>query len=126
MASTAKKAAVADTASAANSRSALSEVVVNKVKARVATVAPPVSTPVVGWADFDSYLSDHNKFKEMKSGQFVELTFLIDAEGSPSDIKITKGASPEFNEEAIRLIKEGPKWEHPGSASARVSYTVAF
>jgi len=121
----AKRAAVADTATAgAKSPDRLAEVVIKN--ARVATVAPAVSSPIGGWADFDSYLGDHNKFKDAKAGKFVELSFLIDAEGKPSDIRVMKNASPEFDEEAIRLIKEGPKWEQPGSASARVSYTIAF
>jgi len=98
----------------------------SSITARIATVAPSVSTPVGGWANFDSYLSDHNKFKDAKSDKFVELSFLIDTDSHPSDIKVTKSASPEFDEEAIRLIREGPKWEQPKSADLRISYTVAF
>ena len=99
---------------------------VSSINARIATVAPSVSTPVGGWANFDSYLSDHHKFKDAKSDKFVGLSFLIDTDGNPSDIKVTKSASPEFDEEAIRLIREGPKWEQPKSADLRVIYTVAF
>ncbi|WP_158796576.1 energy transducer TonB [Pedobacter sp. L105] len=115
---------VADTA-VSKPADVLNEVVVKN--ARVATIAPAVSTPVGGWANLDSYLSDNNKFgKDDKSGKFVALSFLIDAEGKPSAIKVEKSASPEFDAEAVRLIKEGPKWEQPKSADARVSYTIAF
>ena len=97
------------------------------VNARVASVMPAVSVPVGGWANFDTYVNDNNRFsKSVKTGKFVELSFMIDAEGSPSSIKITKGASPEFDEEAIRLISGGPKWEQPGSPGSRVIYTIAF
>ena len=98
-----------------------------KAEARVASVAPAGSSPVGGWASLDSYINDHNKFgKENKTGKFVELSFLIDAEGMPSGIKVEKAATPEFDAEAVRLIKEGPKWEMPKSPETRVSYTIAF
>lgn len=94
---------------------------------RVATVLPMVSAPIGGWANLDSYLADHNKLsKDNKLGQFVELSFLIDTDGKPSDIKVIKGASPEIDEEAVRLISEGPKWEQPKTAGSRVSYTLSF
>ena len=98
-----------------------------KAEEHVASVAPAGSAPVGGWASLDSYINDHNKFaKESKTGKFVELSFLIDAEGMPSAIKIEKGATPEFDAEAIRLIKEGPKWELPKTTETRISYTIAF
>jgi len=102
-------------------------VAVLKAEARVASVAPAGSAPVGGWASLDSYINDHNKFgKENKTGKFVELSFLIDAEGMPSAIKVEKTATPEFDAEAIRLIKEGPKWELPKTTDTRISYTIAF
>lgn len=96
------------------------------VNARIATVAPAVSAPIGGWASLDSYISDNNKFKGTNSGKFVELSFLIDKEGKPSDIRVTKGAEKELDEEAIRLIKEGPRWEQPTSSEHRVIYTIGF
>lgn len=97
------------------------------VNARIATVAPAVSTPVGGWAKLDSYINENNKLtKDGLSGQFVEISFVIDAEGNPGDVKVLKSASEAFDAEAIRLIKDGPKWEQPKSAGSRVNYTIAF
>lgn len=119
-------AAVADTATA-DTKVAGAMSKVTPANARIASVLPAVSSPLGGWATLDSYLADNNKLsKDNKAGKFVELSFLIDSEGNPSDIKVTKGAGPEFDAEAIRLIKEGPKWEQPKSAGSRVSYTVSF
>jgi TonB family protein len=115
---------IADTTRAADNQAPAAKVAA--VSARVATVLPAVSVPVGGWASLDSYLTDNNKLSKDKSGKFVELSFLIDKDGTPSDIKVIKGAAPEFDAEAIRLIKEGPKWEQPKSADSRVSYTIAF
>lgn len=118
--------AVADTSAAGDKTpEAMGKIV--PASARIASVSPAVSSPIGGWAGLDSYLADNNKLsKDNKAGKFVELSFLIDKEGNPSDIKVVKGASPEFDAEAIRLIREGPKWEQPRSADSRVSYTVSF
>lgn len=94
--------------------------------ASIATVAQAVSSPVDGWAKFDTYITDHNKLAATaKSGKLVELSFTIDSEGKPADIKVEKGISQEFDDEAVRLIKEGPKWEVT-KQSGRVTYTIAF
>lgn len=101
--------------------------VTTRANARIASVMPAVSAPVGGWANFDTYVNDNNKFgKAAKTGKFTELSFIIDQEGSPSSVKITKSAGPEFDEEAIRLISNGPKWEQPASPESRVIYTIAF
>jgi TonB family protein len=97
------------------------------VNARIATVAPAVSAPVGGWAKLDSYINENNKLiKDGLSGQFVEISFEIDAEGKPTAVKVLKSASEAFDAEAIRLINDGPKWEQPKSAGSRVNYTIAF
>lgn len=95
--------------------------------AKVSSLAPATSAPIGGWAALDSYIADHNKFNKGEStGKFVELSFLIDSDGNTSDIRIEKGASQEFDTEAIRLIKDGPKWEQPKITGARLSYTITF
>ena len=103
------------------------QVAATKVNARIASVLPAAAAPVEGWASLNSYISDHNKLsKDGSAGKFVELSFTIDGEGNPSDIKVEKAAAKEFDDEAVRLIKEGPKWEQPKTAGARISYTIAF
>jgi macrodomain Ter protein organizer (MatP/YcbG family) len=91
----------------------------------VSTAVPSVSTPAGGWVNLDSYLNDHNKLRGT-GDKLVELSFLVDSEGKPADLKVTKGINKEFDEEAVRLIKEGPKWEQPKNKESRVSYTVSF
>jgi TonB family protein len=103
------------------------QVTATKVNARIASVLPAAAAPVEGWASLNSYISDHNKLsKDGSAGKFVELSFMIDGEGNPSDIKVEKAATKEFDDEAVRLIKEGPKWEQPKTAGARINYTIAF
>lgn len=40
----------------------------------------------------------------------VKTTFLVERDGSLADIKIVKGLNDQANEEAIRVLKESPKW----------------
>ncbi|MET4138813.1 energy transducer TonB [Pedobacter sp. UYP1] len=94
-------------------------------KEAVSTAVQSVSTPVGGWVNLDTYLNDHNKLRGT-GDRLVELSFLVDNEGNPADLKVTKGIDKQFDEEAIRLIKEGPKWEQPKDKESRVVYTVAF
>ena len=104
---------------------ALAEVAVATASKSIATVAPAASAPIGGWAKLDTYISDHNKLAASKPDKFVQLSFIIDNEGKPSDIKVEKGISKEFDDEAIRLIKEGPKWEQTKQTS-RITYTISF
>ena len=107
------------------SRTVMGKMAGVRSQAVIATATPAVSAPVGGWANFDSYLNEHNKLTG-HAGTFVELNFLINQEGKPVDIKIIKGAAKEFEDEAIRLIKEGPKWEQPKLPDSRMIYTIAF
>jgi protein TonB len=43
----------------------------------------------------------------------VFVGFIVNKEGSVTDVKVIRGVSPEFDEEAIRVAKSMPKW-NPG------------
>ena len=56
----------------------------------------------------------------------VYVQFIVEKDGSLSDINIRRGAHELLNEEAIRVIKLMPKWK-PGSMrgkTVRVRYTI--
>ncbi len=60
----------------------------------------------------------------------VFVTFVVEIDGSLTDIKVSKSLSPETDAEAIRLMKASPKW-NPGiqnGRAVRTQYTlpVAF
>jgi hypothetical protein len=93
----------------------------------VAKKAVMVSNPVEGWDKLFEYINSNNAFaKEKKAGQTVELSFMIDKEGRPADIKIAKGADDKYEQEAIRLITNGPKWEKPLNPKSRMSFKLDF
>ena len=56
----------------------------------------------------------------------VVVSFIVEKDGSISDVKTVKGIHPSFDEEAVRVVKSMPKWK-PGKCngeSTRVKYTV--
>lgn len=69
------------------------------------------------------YPSDSKKNKEQ--GQVV-LKFIVEKDGTLSDIKVLRGISSSLDDEAIRVLQLSPKWE-PGiqnGRAARTSFTV--
>jgi protein TonB len=66
------------------------------------------------------------KDKEMGIEGRVICTFIVNEDGSLSDVRISRGISQECNLEAIRLIKNMPNWK-PGKQngkSVKVYYSV--
>lgn len=56
----------------------------------------------------------------------VYLTFVVEKDGSLSDAKVLRGIGSGCDEEAVRVIKESPKWQ-PGQQNGKVvrqQYTV--
>lgn len=112
----------------------LSEVVVvgysskkkKSVTGSVSTVTLP--EPVKGWEDFHAYI-DHNR-KEAKElspeglkGSVV-LSFEVNRKGVPTNIKVDTSLSPRYDEEAVRLLKSGPKWKRVKGTRGKV--TISF
>lgn len=86
-----------------------------------------VSNPVGGWDKLFEYINSNNAFaNEKKAGQTIELSFRIDQEGSPVDIRIIKRADDKYEREAIRLITNGPKWEKPLNPKSRMTCKLDF
>ena len=83
--------------------------------------------PTIGLRKYKKYLKDHLIRPKNDQGKNVEgvvlLSFIVDKEGNPRQIKIKKGLCETADKEAIRLIQEGPRWT-PGSLPVEV--TVHF
>ena len=83
--------------------------------------------PVIGKRKYKKYLEenlirpDDDKCKDVK-GEVI-LVFFVDKEGNPQNITIVHGLCESADKEAVRLVKEGPKWTF-GNLPARV--TVQF
>ncbi len=118
----------------------LSEVVINQQKpnaekrSREQNIKMEESEPADGWSNYDAYLANNLKapedFKTKKSNTntqgSVEVSFEIGKNGEPTNFKIEKSLCSKCDKEAIRLIKEGPKWKKPDSKKGRTSVIIKF
>ena len=83
--------------------------------------------PEDGWENYDSYLSNNlNLPAEAKagrplSGEIVELSFEVDKDGVPINFKVEKSLCSRCDEEAIRLVRDGPKWKRKKNKRTRVA-----
>ena len=113
----------------------LSEVVISNKKpnaaarSRESNMKVEEPEPADGWDNYDTYLLNNlNMPDEMKTKQTrgdVEVSFEVDKNGAPVNIKVEKSLCAKCDEEAIRLIKVGPKWKRRDRKS-RTKVTVPF
>ncbi len=117
-------------------RSSLSEIQLSKKKvnsrrARDAGMILEKPEPSDGWSNYDIYLANNLKvpenFKNKPTGTSgeVELSFDISKEGLPVNITVKKSLCEICDKEAIRLVKEGPKWKRKNK-KGKATVTVAF
>ncbi|MBT2559726.1 TonB family protein [Pedobacter sp. ISL-68] len=83
-----------------------------------------------GIGKFYQYLGGSIKYPKMAQDNNVQgkvfLSFVVEKDGSLSDVQITRGLGSGTDEEAMRVIKESPKW-HPGiqnGLAVRVKYNI--
>lgn len=120
-------------------RKTLSEVVIsnqrpnaelrNRNTAMNVTLEEP--EPADGWENYDTYLANNlNAPEEIKtkqnSGGQVQISFEVNKEGEPINIKVEKSLCSKCDKEAIRLIKEGPKWKRNANKKGRTTVTINF
>lgn len=76
--------------------------------------------PAVGWVKYLEYLKENIALSgKMHSGEII-VTFNVGADNQLSNFKIEKGLDEASNQEAIRLIKNGPVWNLGKNSLARV------
>jgi TonB family protein len=91
-----------------SSGAALSEVVVVGYGSRQ-EVEEQAARPQNGWSELNKYLKQNAKPVNGKTG-VVRLSFVVNTDGSLTDFKVLKSLSPEADQAAIQLIKEGTTW----------------
>ncbi len=68
-----------------------------------------------GFDKMNKFLSDNIKYPEKARKDNVQgrvmLSFIIETDGSISDVKVLRGIGKECDAEAVRVIKSMPKWE---------------
>ena len=143
---------VSGRAAIADSTVALSEVMIAnrmmKAKAAAPSAAPAIvaNTPMpagftikpapVGGTPFlrDYLRREASQFvpeiNNLRISGTVHLRFIVGADGKLNDLKVTRGMRKDYDDEALRLVCEGPAWQ-PGIAGGKrapipVELTVPF
>ena len=90
-------------------------------------VMPEFTGAQTGWA---RYLQETMRYpalaREKNIQGKVQLSFIVETDGSISEIKVLKGIGGGCDEEAVRVLKNSPQWK-PGIQNGkpvRVSYTM--
>ena len=122
---------------------------VEAVRSEIAVAAPPpppapkpeVATKVFdvveempsfpgGSAALMSYLSSNTKYPVVAQENGVQgrviISFVVERDGSISDVKVARSVDPSLDREAQRVVKSMPRWS-PGKqngSTVRVKYTV--
>ncbi len=99
-------------------------------RSKMANVKLEEPEPADGWENYDTYITNNlNPPDEIKtrqnSGGEVEVSFEVDKNGNPVNIKVEKSLCSKCDQEAIRLIKQGPKWKR-NAKKGRTTVTVPF
>jgi TonB family protein len=97
---------------------ALSEVVVTGY-------ASPRAAPKGGYASLEEFV---RKNRRTPGAGTVRLSFDLRPNGRPYRIRVEESNNPALNDEAIRLLREGPRWEEKNTTrrGGRVVYTIQF
>ena len=113
-----------------------SEVVVTglsrKEKRSAAASTAPSTTPPAprgGFDKFEDYLRKNREYpaQALENGitGTVLLEFTVDEKGRPGNVRVLQSLGYGYDEEAIRLIEEGPRWKDAGPGE-RIRYAVRF
>jgi hypothetical protein len=114
----------------------LSEIVISRKKiistrSRTSNMVLEEPEPVDGWDNYDTYVANNlvvpETFKTKQSGgSEVELSFDVNKNGEPINITVDRSLCESCDKEAIRIIKDGPKWKRKAKKKGRTSVTISF
>lgn len=83
-----------------------------------------------GIVAFYKYLASNVHYPALAKENYVQgkvyLTFVVDKEGTLTDIKVIRGIGSGCDEESVRVLQQSPKW-HPGKlygVPVRVQYSM--
>lgn len=107
----------------------------NRESAMKKEITEMESEPADGWNNYSKYvvnnlrledINEKRKFGETQMEKEVEVSFDVNPDGSIANIKVERSTCSTCNQEAIRLIKEGPKWKSKTGKKERARFTVQF
>lgn len=83
--------------------------------------------PVIGWDEYNKYIETNKRAPADKSitGEVI-VSFWVNKRGRLSDFTIEKSLGKQQDDEAIRLVKDGPEWKLNKGKKTRARVVVAF
>ncbi len=86
--------------------------------------------PADGWASYEAYVDNNIQVPEIVNDRnikgMVELSFDVRKNGSISNAKVDKSLCEDCDEEALRLIKQGPQWKVMKGRKGKSKVKVRF
>jgi Gram-negative bacterial TonB protein C-terminal/CarboxypepD_reg-like domain len=86
--------------------------------------------PSGGWVEYNNYITDNLVFpseaKQKNIHGVVEVFVKLKTNGDISEVKVNKPLCPECDAEALRLVKEGPKWEVKKNKAKKAKVKIKF
>jgi TonB family protein len=99
---------------------------------RIFTFVEQEPTPLGGMFRFYQYIGENTKYPDGAVKKRIEgkvfVTFVVEKDGSLTDVKTLRGVSPDIDAEAIRVVSHAPHWK-PGIQNGRpvrVQYSIAI
>ncbi len=93
-------------------------------------IVEETATPVGGMTKFYQYFAKNLVYPVAARQAGIEgkvyLQFVVDKSGNVSDVRVAKGIGYGCDEEAARVIKEGPKWNPAKQRGQAVKSRVTF
>lgn len=102
------------------------------MKTEVTEMEEMGSEPADGWKKYSTYIvnnlreADLNLKKQSTEKKEVEVSFDVNPDGSLANLKVERSSCTTCNNEAIRIIKEGPKWKSKTGKKERARLTIQF
>ncbi len=97
-------------------------------------IVQEMPSPVGGLEAFYAYLNKNLKYPSQASRMNIQgrvfMAFVVEKDGSLTDVKVMKGIGAGCDEESIRVLENAPKW-NPGKqrgvpVRVRYSFPIAF
>ncbi|MBX9784036.1 MAG: carboxypeptidase-like regulatory domain-containing protein [Chitinophagaceae bacterium] len=90
--------------------------------------------PADGWGNYNTYVNNNlrnlendEQLKDKRSSaKQVVLSFEVNPDGSLTNIRVEHSNCRQCNNEAIRILKEGPRWKSKSGKKETAKFTVQF
>jgi len=95
-------------------------------RSRAEAIKQGGAQPVGGMTAFQNYVRDNQRYQGPDSNTIVLLQFTVRSDSSLHDFQVLYSADPALNDEAIRLLRDGPPWAPTSEAPVSVKQPVVF